>query len=57
MCLDKKSIKKPDRTNDRLFTKEEQELFEDIMGHVNIDAEEMEVYWSMKEKVKNLYVR
>ena len=40
----------------RLFTKEEQDLLEDILGHVNIDVEEMDVFWSMKDKIKSLYI-
>lgn len=36
------------------FTKEEWKLLDDILGHVNIDAEEMDLYWSIKEKLKQL---
>lgn len=45
------------KINGRLFNKDEQEICEDIFGHVNIDVEEMKDFMSMKEKIRSsLYV-
>jgi hypothetical protein len=40
-----------------LFTKEEWELLDDILGHVSIDTDEMDIFFSMKEKLKQLKVK
>jgi len=43
--------------NKMKFTKEEQKLCEDILGHVNIDVEEMMVFKSMREKIESCCYR
>ena len=42
------------KTNDRLFTKEELTFLDDVLGHINYDANESDIYWSICAKIKNL---
>ncbi len=38
----------------RLFTKEEYDFLVDVLGHVNYDKEESDIFWSVLAKIKDL---